>query len=140
MSLEDMSAELKEKIKGCKDLGELLALSESEGFAISGDVLEGVSGGAGVTCLPFILEGGGDHECPPFFSPDDGTPLSEDDLEKISGGLLSDDGGEARRVAPCLNCGSTDTTYVRRYKSGGQTLVEFHCNSCGCNSIYTIED
>ena len=45
----DISPELREKAKVCKNPEELLALAKSEGYKLSDEEMEGVSGGWG-TC------------------------------------------------------------------------------------------
>ena len=51
MNLEnmDISPELREKAKACATPDELLALAKSEGYKLSDEEMEGVSGGWG-TC------------------------------------------------------------------------------------------
>ena len=45
MKLKDLSPELQEKAKACKTVEELKALAQENGFELSDDELEGVSGG-----------------------------------------------------------------------------------------------
>ena len=45
MSFEELRSEIKEKIRACKTLDELKALAEAEGFELSEEDLQGVSGG-----------------------------------------------------------------------------------------------
>ncbi len=45
MNLKDLSPELKEKAKACKNADELKTLTQENGFELSDEELEGVSGG-----------------------------------------------------------------------------------------------
>ena len=46
MKYEDLSPELKEKVRACKSPEEMLALAQEEGYDLSDEELEGVSGGS----------------------------------------------------------------------------------------------
>ena len=46
MNFEDLSAQQKEKAKACKTPEDILALSREEGYELSDEQLESVSGGA----------------------------------------------------------------------------------------------
>ena len=57
MNIDDLSPELKEKILGCKTPDELIALAQEEGYTLSDEELEAISGGA--TCTwqsPFVWD------------------------------------------------------------------------------------
>ena len=45
MNFEDLSQELQEKVKACKTPEELLALANEQGYELSEEELEAVSGG-----------------------------------------------------------------------------------------------
>lgn len=45
MDIKDLSPELREKAKACKDPEEVLALAQEEGYELSDEQLEAVSGG-----------------------------------------------------------------------------------------------
>ena len=45
MRFEDLTPEQKEKVKECKNADELLAIAREEGYELSEDELEAVSGG-----------------------------------------------------------------------------------------------
>ena len=45
MKFDDLIPELREKAQACKTLDELLALAKEEGYELSEDELEGISGG-----------------------------------------------------------------------------------------------
>ena len=45
MKLKDLSPELQEKVKACKTVEELKTLAQENGFELSDEELEGVSGG-----------------------------------------------------------------------------------------------
>ena len=45
MKFEDLSPELREKAQACNTAEELLALAKEEGYELSEDELEGISGG-----------------------------------------------------------------------------------------------
>lgn len=47
MTFEELTPELKEKAQSCKTSDELLALAKNEGYDLSDDELEAVSGGWG---------------------------------------------------------------------------------------------
>ena len=47
MNFDDLSSELKEKVKACKTPEEVLALAKEEGYELSDDELASVSGGWG---------------------------------------------------------------------------------------------
>ena len=55
MNFEDLTAELKEKILACKTPEELLALAHEEGYELSDEELQAVSGG-GTWDSPFIWD------------------------------------------------------------------------------------
>ena len=50
MRFEDLTPEQKEKVKGCKNADELLAIAREEGYELSDDELEAVNGGANWDC------------------------------------------------------------------------------------------
>ena len=64
MNIEDLSAELKEKAQACKSPEELLALAKEEGFEISDEALEGISGGMTWSCLNDCKAFCDDDSCP----------------------------------------------------------------------------
>ena len=45
MDFKDLSPELREKAEACKTPEELLALAKSEGYKLSDEEMEGISGG-----------------------------------------------------------------------------------------------
>ena len=45
MNFEDLSAELKERARACKTIDELISFAEEEGFKLTNEELEGISGG-----------------------------------------------------------------------------------------------
>ena len=45
MNIEDLTPEQMEKAKACKTPGEILALAKEEGYELSDEQLEGLSGG-----------------------------------------------------------------------------------------------
>ena len=47
MELEHLSPDILEKMKACSTVGELLALAEEEGFELSLEQLDKISGGSG---------------------------------------------------------------------------------------------
>ena len=51
MELKDLSPELQEKAKACKTAEELKTLAQENGFELSDEELEGVSGGQDCTPL-----------------------------------------------------------------------------------------
>lgn len=64
---------------------------------------------------------------------EEGIELSDDDLEKVSGGWSSsDDGGPS-----CPVCGSTNVTIdATNTSSGLYSVEEFTCHSCG--HVWTV--
>ena len=55
IDFKDISPELREKAKACKSAEELLALAKSEGYKLSAEQLEAVSGGGDwSTCWSFV--------------------------------------------------------------------------------------
>ena len=50
MNREEVTPELKERARACKTVDELLELAKQEGIELSDDELEGISGGAVLTC------------------------------------------------------------------------------------------
>lgn len=58
MNIDDMdlSPELREKARACKTPEEMLALVKEEGFELSDEQLQDVSGGADWSCWPFCPE------------------------------------------------------------------------------------
>ena len=52
MSFENLSSEQMEKVKACKTAEELEKLAEEEGFELSDEMLEPISGGA--PCFHFM--------------------------------------------------------------------------------------
>ena len=45
MQFDNLTSELQEKAKACKNIDELVALAQEEGFELSDDDLEGIAGG-----------------------------------------------------------------------------------------------
>ena len=45
MNIEDLTPELKEKVLGCKTPEELLALAKEEGYELSDEELQSITGG-----------------------------------------------------------------------------------------------
>ncbi len=45
MNFEDLAPELQEKVKACKTPEEILALAQEEGYELSDESLEAISGG-----------------------------------------------------------------------------------------------
>ena len=45
MDFEDLSPELKERLRACKTIDELIAFAKEEGFELTNEALEGISGG-----------------------------------------------------------------------------------------------
>ena len=64
MKLEDLSTDLQEKAKACNSPEELLALAKEEGFELSDEVLESISGGMTWSCLNDCGAFCDDDECP----------------------------------------------------------------------------
>ncbi len=56
MDLKDLSPELQEKAKACKTVEELKALAQENGFELSDDELDAVSGGnfGRSTCFSYV--------------------------------------------------------------------------------------
>lgn len=54
MTFEDLSPELKEKALACKTPEQLLALAKEEGYELSDDELESLSGGASWEICPEV--------------------------------------------------------------------------------------
>ena len=54
MKFEDLSPDLQERAKGCKSAEDILALAKDEGYELSDDELESVSGGAGIAGLSVV--------------------------------------------------------------------------------------
>jgi uncharacterized protein (DUF39 family) len=55
MDLKDLSPELQEKAKACKTVEELKALAQENGFELSDDELDAVSGGNfGRSCFSYV--------------------------------------------------------------------------------------
>ncbi|MBQ9003523.1 MAG: Nif11-like leader peptide family natural product precursor [Eggerthellaceae bacterium] len=50
MNIDDLTPEQKEKVLACKTPEELLALAKQEGYELSEEQLEDISGGAWGTC------------------------------------------------------------------------------------------
>ena len=50
MKFEDLTPELQEKANACKTPEEILALAKEEGYELSDEELEGVSGGWSLRC------------------------------------------------------------------------------------------
>ena len=50
MSAENMSRDLQERAKSCESMEEVRAMAEEEGLELSDEMLEGISGGAGMHC------------------------------------------------------------------------------------------
>lgn len=51
MNFEDLTPEQKEKARACKNQEEILALVREEGYELSADELEAVSGGVSWDCV-----------------------------------------------------------------------------------------
>lgn len=51
MNFEDLTPEQKEKARACKNQEEILALVHEEGYELSADELEAVSGGVSWDCV-----------------------------------------------------------------------------------------
>ena len=51
MNFEDLTPEQKEKARACKNQEEILALVHEEGYELSADELEAVSGGVSWDCI-----------------------------------------------------------------------------------------
>ena len=47
MEFEELTAEVKEKLKGCETPEDILALAKEEGYELSDEQLDGVTGGWG---------------------------------------------------------------------------------------------
>ena len=58
MNIDDigLSPELREKARACKTPEEMLALAKEEGFELSDEQLQDVSGGSNWSCWPFCPE------------------------------------------------------------------------------------
>ena len=54
MKLEDLTPELKEKVLACKTPEDLIALAKEQGYELSEDELEAVSGGAWNNCSSYV--------------------------------------------------------------------------------------
>ena len=50
MSIEDLSPDVVEKVKACKTPEEMLALAKEEGYELTDEQLESVSGGWDLPC------------------------------------------------------------------------------------------
>ena len=55
MDYKDLSPELREKTKACKTPEELLALAKKEGYKLSDEEMEAVSGGKSWSCTHCAL-------------------------------------------------------------------------------------
>lgn len=53
MDFDDLSPELREKVKACETPDELFALVESEGIALSDEQLDAISGGWNPQCSSY---------------------------------------------------------------------------------------
>ena len=62
MKFEDLSPDLQEKAKGCKSAEDILALAKDEGYELSDDELESVSGGDW-DCWTVCREHGSEPDC-----------------------------------------------------------------------------
>ena len=62
MKFEDLSPDLQERAKGCKSAEDILALAKDEGYELSDDELESVSGGDW-DCLTVCREHGSEPDC-----------------------------------------------------------------------------
>ena len=62
MKFEDLSPDLQERAKGCKSAEDILALAKDEGYELSDDELESVSGGDR-DCLTVCREHGSEPDC-----------------------------------------------------------------------------
>ena len=60
MYLEDLSPELQEKARACKTAEDVLALAKREGYELSDEQLEAVSGGMTWDCLNYCRR----DDCP----------------------------------------------------------------------------
>ena len=51
MNFEDLAPELQAKARECKDVNELIALAQAEGYELSDDELTAISGGGKWNCI-----------------------------------------------------------------------------------------
>ena len=62
MKFEDLSPELQEKVKACQSGEELAKLAQEQGYDLTDEQLEAVSGGADATCWGNTCS----SDCPPL--------------------------------------------------------------------------
>ena len=60
---------------------------------------------------------------------EEGVELSDEDLDKISGGW-GNDGGSSSASVTCVNCGSTNVE-GKSVRAGDSYFEEYTCRNCG---------